>query len=122
MYSRILGAIALAIVAGTSTAYAGGRMGSDPVMVLLNNVQRCLVMNISTKTLADVTVSMVKANAVVPEASTNCATLAPFGQCGFENNAPSSGARSCLVTLKGSSKALRGSFCNDNSGICASVR
>ncbi len=122
MNSRILGAAALAILSGTSTAYAGGRMASDPVVMSANDVQRCLVMNVSTKTLAEVTISVVKANAAVPEASVNCTDLAPFGQCGFQNNAPSPGARFCLVTVKGSSKALRASFCNDNVDVCASVR
>lgn len=122
MYSRIFGAAALSILTGASTAYAGGLIASDPVAMSANDTQRCLVMNIGAKTLDEVTVSMVKGNAVAPEASISCVDLAPFAQCGFQNTAPSGGARSCVVTVKGSKKALRGSFCNDNTDVCASLR
>lgn len=122
MYLRIFAAATFAVLAGTSTAYAGGKIASDPVAMSSNDTQRCVVMNTSSKTLGEVTVSMVKANALAPEATYSCPTLAPFEQCGFQNSAPSGGNRFCLVTVDGSKKALRGTFCNDNIDVCSTLR
>jgi hypothetical protein len=114
--------VLILLLAIGSTAHAATILGAGPIGMANGNIDSCVVVNISPKALAEVTVSIMKSGSSVPEVDTTCAPLAPNTHCGFQSNAVGPAQRFCTVTVKGSPKAIRGEFCDVSAGRCISIR
>jgi len=122
MSMRIAIAVAAVSLLGATSAYAGKPVATGPVSVAAAETVQCAAVNISTKDLAEVVVSIYKANTPTPETGTTCTPLAPAGLCGVQSSLLTPGLRFCSVSVKGSTKSVRGRFCNLTTGQCAPLQ
>jgi hypothetical protein len=122
MLMHIIRTSIFSLALGATAAIAGTILASAPIPMTSGNIAQCLVANVGPKDLADVTVSVVRTGFPTPEVSVPCDALAPNGQCGFQSVVSGGGARFCVITLKGSTKALRGDFCDITIARCTPIR
>jgi hypothetical protein len=106
---------------GIARADAALPFGSAPLFVADGDDYECTVVNLTDKEIASVTVRVIlNSGSNTSGAVATCAPLAPHAVCKAVNSAASNNYRYC--SGEGSSKALRGNFCNLTSGECTPLR
>ena len=115
------GLVSVFVLLSASTVFAGGVLSSAPVDVQAAQDSRCSVVNTGSKDVKAVTVAIHFAGGSLAT-SMDCAPLAPGAVCTAGSTAALAMLRYCKVTVDGSAKALRGTYCNDTTGICETLR
>jgi hypothetical protein len=120
---RILLSAALAILASASLSHAGTVLGSGPLKMAANDNYACTAVNVGSASLAQVTVDVTIVGSNVGSGATEtCSALAANGACEATNQAGGATYRFCTVSVVGSRKNVRASFCNLTSGVCLPIQ
>jgi hypothetical protein len=119
---KIIAATTVAVVGFCSAvAMAASAPASAPIMMNQGATYECRVVNTSDKSISSVIIDSVQNGGGV-SASTGCEPL-PTGQvCVLSSSAASPGFRWCRLTVVGSSKPLRGTFCNTSTNACTPLQ
>lgn len=120
---RILLSAALAVLASAPLAHAATVLGSGPLKITANDSYACTAVNVGATTLGEVTVNVTIVGSNVGSGATEtCTGLAGNAACEAANQAGGSSYRFCTVSVVGSRKNVRASFCNTTSGVCLPIQ
>ena len=111
--------VATAILVAGSSAVEAATLASGPLYVQGQHYFTCMVANVHTGAVAaevDVTIAGGGYGAAA-----DCPSLAPAGVCAADNQAGSGNYRYCTITTT-NRKAVRGTFCNNTTGVCIPVQ
>jgi len=122
MSIRIALFVVAASLVGVTSAHAGKPVVSGPVSVGVGETITCVAINVGTKDLSDIAVSVFRGETGPAEVGTTCATEVPTGVCGVQSELNVSGVRYCSVALSGSTKSIRARLCNLDTGDCSELR
>jgi len=111
--------VAAAILAVGSSAAEAATLASGPLRIQDLQWFTCMAVNVHTGDVAakvDVTIAGGGYGA-----SASCPSLSPAGVCAADNQAGSANYRYCTITTT-NRKAVRGTFCNNTTGVCIPVQ
>lgn len=118
MPKRLILMLTLLSSVGVHSADAAGQLAAGPVVMGENDYFHCVAVNVGTKPLAEVKVEIFRTLSKTPELDQTCTNLLSHDQCGFQSIAFSPGYRTCVVTVTGPKKSVRGNICNSTDNIC----
>jgi hypothetical protein len=115
---RLILSFAMVLSIDTNNAHAGKDLAAGPTQMSNGDYYQCSAVNIGTKALAEVKIAVYRPLSTTPELDHTCTNLLSHDTCAFQTLVNSPGSRTCIVTVKGNKKAVRGNFCNTTDNVC----